>query len=464
MSIFWFLLATAIRAFFALTRSALINMRRARLVELEQRGVTSARALKQLNENSSQLLATAEVGGLFSMVVAAGIAITDFVPHMTNWVNGWQWEWLPPVAAQVIAYILVVFFTGMFLFIFGRLVPEAVAVRKPEPLALALVRPMQFSSFVLSPIVRLAIMLSNLLSMPLGGQRRDSTTLVTEEELKTMVDAGEEEGLIEEDEKEMILSVLDFGDTVAREVMVPRIDIVAVEVSTDIRETYDLVIASGHSRVPVFRETIDDIVGFLYVKDMLKALHDGAQLPLDKLARQAYYTVESKKVSELLAEMQNRRVHVCIVVDEYGGTAGMVTIEDILEEIVGEIQDEYDTEEPDVQALPDNTGYILGAGMPIDDVNDLMQVELPTDQSDTLGGFMYDQLGEVPENGATVHFANLIFVVLDVNDRRILKVKVTHEPTETQDDDTARGAGKTQDNPERERNGNGRADHRDNNR
>jgi putative hemolysin len=333
-------------------------------------------------------------------------------------------------------------------------VPEALAVRKPEPLALALVRPMQFSSIVLSPVVRLAVVLSNLLSMPLGGQRRDSTSLVTEEELKTMVDAGEEEGLIEQDEKEMILSVLDFGDTVAREVMVPRIDVMAVEASTDIREVFDIVIASGHSRVPVYRETIDDIVGFLYVKDMLKMLHDGSQLPVDKLARPAYFTVESKKVSELLQEMQNRRVHVCIVVDEYGGTAGIVTIEDILEEIVGEIQDEYDTEEPDVVALPDKLGYVLDAGMAIDDVNDLMHVELPTDQSDSLGGFMYDQLGEVPEKGATVHFSNLIFVVLDVNDRRILKVKVTHEPTETQANDAARSASQTQDkdSTERERN------------
>jgi len=250
-----------------------------------------------------------------------------------------------------------------------------------------------------------------------------------------MVDAGEEEGLIEEEEKAMILSVLDFGDTVAREVMVPRIDIVAVEVSTDFNEALDMIISSGHSRVPVYRETIDDIVGFLYVKDLLKVIHEQKIQPLDKLARQAYYTPESKKVSELLEELQNRRVHACIVVDEYGGTAGMVTIEDILEEIVGEIQDEYDTEEPDFQALPNGEGYILEAGMAIDDVNELMHVELPTDQSDTLGGFIYDQLGEVPDVGATVHFTGLLFEVLGVSDRRILKVKVTHEQQQEPDDE-----------------------------
>jgi len=205
-----------------------------------------------------------------------------------------------------------------------------------------------------------------------------------------------------------------------------------------LKAAVDLVISAGHSRVPVYRETIDDMVGILYTKDLLKVLHDGSSPSLEKLVRQAYFTPESKKVSELLQEMQNRRVHLCIVVDEYGGTAGMVTIEDILEEIVGEIQDEYDTEEPDFQALPNDEGYILEAGMAIDDVNELLRVELPTDQSDTLGGFIYDQLGEVPAVGATVHYAALRFEVLAVSDRRILKVKVTYERTKDQDEEKGR--------------------------
>ncbi len=427
MSVILFLLATALRAFFAVARSALVNMRRSRLAELEQRGVASARVMEQLAEDSSKLLATAEVGAIFSLVLAASIAALSFIEPTAAWIGGLASPWLSAPVALVAAYAIDVFITGMVLFVFGRLIPEAIAVRNPEPVALATVRLMQVSSVVLSPMVRTAVALSNLLSLPMGSQRREGGALVTEEELKTLVDAGEEEGLIEEDEKEMILSVLDFGDTVAREVMVPRIDMVAVEVSTDFDHALDIIIASGHSRVPVYRETIDDIVGLLYVKDMLKALRDRTPQPLEKLARQAYFTPESKKVSELLQELQNRRVHVCIVVDEYGGTAGMVTIEDILEEIVGEIQDEYDTEEPDFQLLPDGAGYILEAGMAIDDVNELLHIEMPTDQSDTLGGFIYDQLGEVPEVGATVHYAGMLFEVLAISDRRILKVKVTHE-------------------------------------
>jgi CBS domain containing-hemolysin-like protein len=447
-----------VRAFFALARSALVNMRRSRLVELEQRGVTSARALQQLTDNSSQLLATAEVGAIFSLVVATSIAATEFVPVANDWIRSLNLTWLSPGAALLIAYLIVLFLTGMVLFIFGRLVPEALGVRNPEPIALACVRPMQLCSVLLSPVVRVAVAVSNLLSIPLGGQKRDGASLVTEEELKTMVDAGEEEGLIEEDEKEMILSVLGFGDTVAREVMVPRIDMVTVEVNTPLNEALDLIISAGHSRIPVYRDTIDDIAGILYAKDLLKVLRDGANPPLEELVRQAFFTPESKKVSELLQELQNRRVHVCIVVDEYGGTAGMVTIEDILEEIVGEIQDEYDTEEPDYQALPNGEGYILEAGMAIDDVNELMHVELPTEQSDTLGGFIYDQLGEVPEVGATVHYAGVRFEVLAVSDRRILKVKATYEQPEEQDGGTEGSEGKSPEPPERGRAESSRAD------
>ncbi|MDW8352840.1 MAG: hemolysin family protein, partial [Anaerolineae bacterium] len=357
-----FVLATALRAFFAVARSALINMRRSRLVELEKKGVASARAIQQLTENSGRLLATAEVGALLGLVLAAGIAALGFTPSVSHWLTS-TIEGLPTDAAQALAFLIVALAAALFLFVFGRLVPEALALRYTEPLALALVRPVQLMSVLLAPFVRFAVVLSNLLSVPMGGQKREGATLVTEEEIKTMVDAGEEEGLIEEGEKEMILSVLDFGDTVAREVMVPRIAMVALEVNTPFDEALDVVISAGHSRIPVYRGTIDEIIGILYAKDMLAALRDGTKPPLEKMLRQVYFTPESKRVIELLHELQKRRVHVSIVVDEYGGTAGLVTIEDILEEIVGEIQDEYDREEPDIVPLPEGNGYILDAGM-----------------------------------------------------------------------------------------------------
>jgi len=423
-----FLLAAALRAFFALARSALINMRRPRLVELEQKGVTSARAIQQLTEQSGRLLATAEVGALLGLVFSAGLAVLGFVPPLAAQVKALVGTSLTTGTSDAIAFVIVMLAVALFLFVFGRLIPEALALRYTEPLALALVRPMQWMGIALAPLVRFAIVLSNWLAIPMGGQKRGSAALVTEEELKTMVDAGEEEGLIEEEEKEMILSVLDFGDTIAREVMVPRIDIVALEVNTPFSEALNVVISAGHSRIPVYRGTIDDIIGVLYAKDMLAALRDCKTPSLEQMLRPVYFTPESKRVIELLQELQKQRIHMCIVVDEYGGTAGLITIEDILEEIVGDIQDEYDAEEPEVMPLTGEEGYILNPSMHIEDAAELLKVSFPRGESDSLGGFIYDQLGKVPVVGEKVSHNGWVFEVLAVNDRRILKVKATHGP------------------------------------
>jgi putative hemolysin len=425
-----FIAAIAARIFFALARSALINMRRPRLLELEQKGVASARHIQQLTDNSGRFLATAEVGALISLVFAAGVASLYLTPLTAAQLDALLPDIVPSEWTSTMAFAMVVFVTALVLFVLGRLVPEAIAVRYTEPLALGLVRPMQVVSVVLAPLVRFAVVLSNWLSIPFGGQKRESATLVTEQELKTMVDAGEEEGLIEIEEKEMILSVLDFGDTVAREVMVPRIDIVAIDVDTRFDEALLEVVKAGHSRIPVYRDSIDEIQGVLYAKDMLRALADNSKPTIGSMLRPVTFMPESKKVNELLQELQKTRVHMCIVVDEFGGTAGLVTIEDILEEIVGEIQDEFDTEEPDSVPLPNGMGYVLDAGMNLDDVNELLKVNLMNESSDTLGGYIYDHLGKVPVPGDSVRQAGLNMEVLGVRDRRILKVKVTYAPSE----------------------------------
>jgi CBS domain containing-hemolysin-like protein len=430
-----FFLACAARIFFSLARSALINMRRPRLLELEQRNV-AARRIQRLTENSSRFLATAEVGALISLVFAAGLAAVYIAPPFSGWLSTLTTGWLTDQISEVIAFVALMFVTALFLFVFGRLVPEAIAVRYTEPLALALVEPMHVISILLTPLVRLAVIVSNALSIPFGGQKRESTSLVTEEEIKTMVDAGQEEGLIELDEKAMILSVLDFGETLAREVMVPRIDIIALDTDTPFDAALAAVVKAGHSRIPVYRESIDEIVGVLYAKDMLRALADHRIPQIGQLLRPVSFTPEAKRVNELLQDLQKSRVHMCIVVDEFGGTAGLVTIEDILEEIVGEIQDEYDTEEPDSVALPDGQGFVLDAGMNLDDVNDLLRTTLTTESSDTLGGYIYDHLGKVPDPGDTVIADGISLEVLSVKDRRILKIKALYVPKDSEDNNS----------------------------
>jgi CBS domain containing-hemolysin-like protein len=259
-----------------------------------------------------------------------------------------------------------------------------------------------------------------------------SSSLVTEEELKLLVNVGEEEGLIEKEEREMIEGILIFGDTLAREVMVPRIHIAALESDATVAVALELALSAGHSRIPVYQDTIDNIAGILYVRDLLPLLRDG-QLArgIVDLVRPAYYVPDTMKVDYLLRNLKARKVHIAIVVDEYGGTAGLVTIEDLLEEIVGEIQDEYDTEEPAVRQIDDHT-WIVEARVSVDDLNTETGLQLLTEEVDSLGGLVYERLGSIPQVGDSVDIDNVTISVLSVQGVRPEQLEiVVKEPEQS---------------------------------
>jgi CBS domain containing-hemolysin-like protein len=265
---------------------------------------------------------------------------------------------------------------------------------------------------------------SNLLVRPFGGTASFAPPILSEEELKMLVEAGEEEGVLEEEEKEMIHSIFEFTDTVVRKVMVPRTDIKAVEVSEPVSELLNVIMTEGHSRVPVYEETIDNIRGIVHAKDLLRAVHEnGQQVTIRELMRPPYVIPENKKVDELLAEFKKNKIQMAIVVDEYGGTAGLVTIEDLLEEIVGDIMDEYDVEEPMIEILDQKTA-IVDARMPVDEVNEQMELSLPEEEFDTVGGLVFGLLGKQPEQGEKIEYQNVDFGVEKTDGRRIQKVKV----------------------------------------
>ena len=278
----------------------------------------------------------------------------------------------------------------------------------------------------------------------LAGQGPGRTTypVVTEEEIKTLVDAGEEGGAIEVEEKEMIYSIIQLGDTLAREVMVPRIDIQAFDERASLRQVTEALMKTGHSRAPVYRGTIDSVVGLVYVKDMLAAWKEGRQdQPVGGLVRPAVFVPEAKKAVDLLTELQARRVHAAVVVDEYGGTAGLVTVEDILEEIVGEIRDEYDLAEEAAYQQVQEDEFIFSGRIDLDDVNDVAGSSLPTDTSDTLAGFIYSRLGRVPTAGDEIEAGGLRLVVEKITGRRIEKVRARRfpEPSEEAESDGPEG-------------------------
>ncbi|HEX6511500.1 MAG TPA: hemolysin family protein, partial [Chloroflexota bacterium] len=246
----------------------------------------------------------------------------------------------------------------------------------------------------------------------------------TEEEIRFLVTTAEEEGVIEESEEQMIHSIFEFGETTAREIMVPRVDMKAVEVDEPITDVVDLMLQVGHSRIPVYEENIDNIVGTVFDRDLFKYLREReSDVPLKDALRPAYFVPESKKVDELLKEMQKNRVQMAIVVDEYGGTAGLVTVEDILEEIVGEIQDEFDVEEDPIQEVSDNEA-VFNALVNMDVVNRWLDMDLDADDVDTLGGYVYSHLGKMPVSGDEFEVENVSFCVVSTVGRRIKKVRV----------------------------------------
>lgn len=279
-----------------------------------------------------------------------------------------------------------------------------------------------------------------VLLLPLNWLREptnyvEPANVVTEDELKTLVDAGQEEGIFEQGERQMIYSIFQLGDTLAREIMVPRIDVLALDVMTPLPQAVDAMLESGYSRAPIYEDTVDRTMGLLYTKDLLKVWREGNQVgSLRDLLRPAYFVPEAKKVDELLAEMQNRRVHMAIVVDEYGGVAGLVTLEDIVEEIVGEILDEYDQGEEALYEAKGDGEYVFLGRIDLDDFNEIMESHLDKEDADTLGGFIYSQLGRVPMVGEILQVENLELVVEQVSARRIHKVRAHWLPADKIDE------------------------------
>lgn len=408
----------------AAARSAFLNARRARLEQMAESGESGAKLAVEVARDSAPLIATIRLAQTLCRFFVAGVVTFVFAPPLKLWLE--QLAIPYPTAAAV---AVVAGGAAIVVVVWVEMVPEALTLREAERWAVRFAPLMRVLEWTFAPLVRLSVWASGIITVPLGGR---APQIVTEEEIKTMVDAGEEGGVIEEEEKEMIYSIFQFSDTLAREVMVPRIDMLALDVETPIAEAVDAMLSAGHSRIPVYEETIDNIVGLLYAKDLLRVWREGAAEDkagsLRKLLRPAYFVPEAKTLDELLAELLQKRIHMAIVVDEYGGTAGLVTLEDIVEEIIGEIRDEYDTTEELPYHKVGEGEYIFDGGININDVNEFLDSKLPNADADTLGGYIYGQLGRVPASGDQLTTDGLIMEVQSVSGQRIRKVRVRPAP------------------------------------
>jgi putative hemolysin len=328
----------------------------------------------------------------------------------------------------------------LIILIFCEALPRAIALHNVSDTARFLAGPMALGAALLWPVASVISLLTSPIVRMISGAEAAKHPLVTEEELRLLVNVGEEEGLIEPDEREMIEGIFSFGDTLVREVMIPRVDIVGLEETATIDDALEMVIANGHSRIPVYHETIDQVVGILYAKDLLPYLRVGRRdVQLLNMLRPPFFVPETMKVDVLLKDLQTRRVHLAIVVDEYGGTAGLATIEDLLEEIVGDIQDEYDVEEPEVQRISDGE-LVVDARMLLDDLNDMVGLELRAEESDRIGGLIFERLGRVPLVGDEIELGDdATITVLSVEGLRPRRLRLRYAPNRVEVGETNEG-------------------------
>jgi putative hemolysin len=389
----------------AIAEASLTRMTRVRALALVEEKRRNAVTLERLEADPPRFLNAIYLSVMFtqngSAILVAILAERTF--------GGWGIT-LVSIAFTVLYFVVV------------EAMAKTFGVLHSDRAALAVAPLVWFLGRALAAPTNALIGLANVL---LPGRGLKQGPFVSEADLRAMAEAGHEEGSIEREEKELIHSIFEFGDTIVREVMVPRPDIVAIESDRTLRDVQGLVLEHGYSRIPVYREDLDDVVGLVFAKDVLKALHQGRHdMPLADVVREAHFVPESKKVADLLREMQQQKFHIALVTDEYGSVVGLVTLEDLLEELVGEITDEYDVEEPEMVEVADGIFRVDGK-VAIDEVNELLDVELPDEEWDTIGGLMLGLLGSIPEEGETVGFQDLIFTAERVTGRRIAKVLIT---------------------------------------
>ncbi len=391
-------------AVLAMAESSLSRMTKVRALALESESRRNATLLVKLETEPPRYLNAVYLAVMF---VQNGSAI--LVAFIAEEYFGSLGVTLASIGFTVVYFVVV------------EAMAKTFGILHSDTVALALSPIVYFLGRMLSVPTRALIGLANVL---LPGKGLKQGPFVSEGDILTMAEVGHEEGSIEPHERELIHSIFTFGETVVREVMVPRPDIAAVEISRPLRAAEDLMLERGFSRIPVYREDLDHCEGFVYAKDILRALHQGQRdLPISKVTRPAHFVPDSKKVAELLREMQRQKFHAAIVTDEYGSVVGLVTLEDVLEELVGEIEDEYDPDEPEVVSLSDGV-YRVSGTLTVHDLGEQLGVELPSAEWDTVGGLMTGLLGRIPKEGDEVRSENLVFRAEKVQRRRVVSVLV----------------------------------------
>ena len=395
-------------AFFSMSETALMALSKIRIRHMVDEGVKGAKLVEKLTQDPNKLLGAILIGNNIVNIGASAIATSVAVDAFGESGVG---------VVTIVMTILVL--------IFGEITPKSIAKQRSEQVALKVSKIINVVVKVFKPLIFVFTAISSVFIRLLGGDPKASESFITEEELRTMVGVSEEEGVLEGVEKEMIFNVFDFVDAQVKDVMVQRVDVVAIDVNANYEEILDVIKKEQFSRIPVYDQTIDDIVGVLYVKDLIMAGDRKDDFKVIDYIREPFYTFEFKKIKELFNEMKKTRNHLAIALDEYGGTVGIVTIEDLIEEVFGDIEDEYDDENNEIEVVKEDE-YIVDGSARLDDLSDLIGISMESEEFDSVGGLMIGELGRFPEQGEEVALHNIRFVAeeIDTSRNRIKRVRI----------------------------------------
>lgn len=419
-----------VNAFFAASEIALISLNDNKVKLMAESGDKKAKMLYSMLAEPSRFLATIQIGITLAGFLASAFAADSFAGSLAENL----YEWGVPLSRDLLGTISVVVITlvlSYFTLVLGELVPKRLALQKAEPISNFAVFPLTLLSKVSSPFVKLLTISTNFLVRIFGVDPDADDENVTEEEIRMMVDVGKEKGTIQETEKVMINNIFEFDNKTVSDIMTHRTNIVAIPMNYGLKETVRLVNVEKYTRFPVYEEDIDHIVGILHVKDLIQFIEncDENIFHLKELLRDPYFVLESKRIDELFKEMQMHNIHMAIAIDEYGGTDGVVTIEDVIEEIVGNIFDEYDDRESDDEEIIqiDHSTYLIPGTTNLYVVEDLLKIDIPTEDYDTISGFVIGQLGYIPNDVEkhVIEFENIRFFVEEMDDKRILLLRVS---------------------------------------
>ena len=431
-----------LNAYFAASEIAFISLNDAKVEKQAKEGNKKAKQIEKMLKEPSKFLATIQIGITLAGFLSSAFASDTFADMLAPVLN----NLIPAISLGVwrsISIIIITIILSFFTLVFGELVPKRLAMKHYEKISYATIGVIRGISIVTAPFVKLLTIVTNAISRIFGvGENEEET--VTEEEIKMMVNQGEEKGTIKEEEKELINNVFEFNDITVSEIMRHRKDIFAVDINISNDELLEELSQEEYrySRIPVYEETIDEIKGILYVKDVLKNINKKS-FKVKNVVKEAYFVSQNRLINEVFKELQKNKMQIAIIIDEYGGTAGLITMEDILEELVGDIYDEYDKEEKEYEKIDENT-YILSGSLPIYDVNKLLNAGIPEGDYDTISGFLQEELKRIPEDEEkpVVETEKVTYKIEEYEDKRILKVKAcknnnikTEEESETKNEE-----------------------------